>query len=67
MIAIISCNDPSVKTFYQDVKIYSNNPFSVTHSNDVAYYLFNNEKKGFMFAEVAETSRNCANMAIYDN
>ncbi len=66
MIAIISCNDPSVKTFKDDVRIYSNNPFSVAYSNDVIYYLFNNEKKGFMFAEVALASRACAKFTVYN-
>ena len=66
MIAIISCNDPAIKTFKDDVKIYSDNPFSATFSNNVFYYLFNNEKKGFMFAEVAMASRVCAHMSVYN-
>lgn len=66
MIAIVSCNDPSVKSFGQDVKVYSDNPFDVTYSNNVYYYLFNNEKKGFMFAEVAMASRACAQMRVYN-
>lgn len=66
MIGIITCNDPSVKTFKEDVKIYSDNPFSSTVSGNVMYYLFNNEKKGFMFAEVALGSRNCAKFSVYN-
>jgi hypothetical protein len=42
MIAIISCNDPSVTTFHNDIQIYSDNSFSSTYSNNVFYYLFNN-------------------------
>jgi len=30
------------------------------------YYLFNNEKKGFMFAEVAMASRACAKFSEYN-
>lgn len=66
MIGIISCNDPSVTTFKTDVKIYTNNPFSSTFSNNVYYYLFNNEKKGWMFAEVGEASRRCATFSVYN-
>jgi len=42
MIAIITCNDASVTTFKDDVKIFSDNPFDVTFSKNVFYYLFNN-------------------------
>ena len=66
MIAIVSCNDPSVKTFDKDVQIYSNNPFKVTKTNNIIYYLFNNEKKGYLFAEVAAASKHCANLGIYN-
>lgn len=66
MIAIISCNDPSIKTFKEDVTIYSDNPFSRTVSGNVMYYLFNNEKRGFMFAEVATASRACAKFSVYN-
>ncbi len=66
MIAIISCNDPAVKTFKEDVKIYSDNPFTMTVTGNVMFFLFNNEKKGFMFAEVATTSRACAKLSVYN-
>lgn len=35
-------------------------------SGNVMYYLFNNEKKGYMFAEVAMTSRACAKFSVYN-
>lgn len=66
MIVILTCNDPSIKTFHEDVSIYSDNPYTVTFSDNVFYYLFNNEKKGFMFAEVAKASRACAQMSVYN-
>jgi hypothetical protein len=66
MIAIISCNDPSIKNFKDQVKIYSDNPFSMNVAGNVMYYLFNNEKKGFMFAEVTETAKACAKFLVYN-
>lgn len=66
MIAIITCNDPSIKTFKDDVKIFSDNPFSATVSGNAMYYLFNNEKKGFMFAEVAIGARACAQFSVFN-
>lgn len=50
MIAIISCNDPAVKDFANDIFVYSDNPFTRSAAEKVVYYLFNNEKKGYMFA-----------------
>jgi hypothetical protein len=50
MIAMVSCNDPAIKDFSSDIVVYSDNPLTKSVTENVVYYLFNNEKKGYMFA-----------------
>lgn len=65
LIAIITCNDPKVKTLDEDVELYSDSSYVRSFTNNAIYFLFNNEEKGYMFLDIKPTSKKCSTLSIY--
>jgi len=43
MVAFITCNDPEIKHFSEDVSVYASSPFEKGGSGNQLHYLFANE------------------------
>lgn len=39
---IVSCNDPNIKTFSSDIKLYTNSLYTKQEEGGILYYLFDN-------------------------
>ena len=60
---IVSCNDPNIKSFIDDLKLYTNSLYQKISNNGVAYYLFDNENKGYFFLTSENpAAKACANI-----
>jgi|JI6StandDraft_1071083.scaffolds.fasta_scaffold04892_1 hypothetical protein len=65
-ILIFKCNDPDVKDYDSEVKIYSNQPFNRTYLNNMVFALFrSNNSKGYVYVETSDKVQTCTKMLSY--
>jgi hypothetical protein len=64
MVAAISCNDPEVKSFKEDVNIYSESHYERGGTMNEIYFLFSTHQNGYIFVDIKEDSRKCAHLNI---
>lgn len=66
-ILIFKCNDPDVKDYDKEVRIYSNRAFNRTYLSNLVFALFrsNTSDNGYVFVETSEKVQACTKMLSY--
>jgi hypothetical protein len=63
---MFKCNDPDIKDYDAEIKIYSNQAFNRTYINNVVFALFRNSGKGHVYVEASEKVQACTKMLTYN-
>jgi hypothetical protein len=62
---VASCNDPNLKTFSADLKLYTDSAYEKIENKGIVYYLFDNEQRGYYFVTTDNpATRSCAKFAV---
>lgn len=62
---LVSCNDPNVKTFSEDIKLFTNSKYLPFENKGILYFLFENEEKGYYYINTEnEAAKNCAKATL---
>jgi hypothetical protein len=65
LLGEITCNDPAVTSLDGDTTIYSTSRYTRAYLNNVIYVMFTNEEKGFVYVNIQDRSRACAEISYY--
>ena len=60
LLGKVTCNDPSIKNFNKDVKVYSSSDYKRVYSNNIVYLLFSAQNKGYAYVNIDKEARGCA-------
>jgi hypothetical protein len=63
---MFKCNDPDIKDYDNEIKIYSNQQFNRTYINNMVYAFFRNNGKGYVYVEASEKVQTCTKMLTYN-
>lgn len=63
-VMMFSCNDPDIENYESMLRVYTNQPYTRTYTNNVIYYLFDNVGKGYMLIESDDKARRCTTMSV---
>lgn len=45
--------------------LYSDSNYVRSFTNNAIYFMFNNEEKGYMYLDIKQGSKSCAELSIY--
>lgn len=50
-VMMFSCNDPDITNYESMLRVFTNQPYTRTFTNNIIYYLITNTGKGYMLVE----------------